>query len=116
MFDRLERHFIALLRKFADSLGRNAFAMEIARRRMRLDPRHHGRTGGQRFPAAPKSARTLGARGIDHVMSNLRMSAVDAAVKFPVENHSSADSGADRHINQAEEWFSTRSEEHTSEL
>ena len=75
--------------------------MRISGGRMAFEPRHHRRTGGQRFPAAAKSAGALRAGGIDYVMSDFRMSAVNAAVEFAVEHHAAADAGADGHIDQA---------------
>ena len=75
--------------------------MRIAGRRVAFEPRHHGRTGGQRFPAAVESARALRTGGIDHVMPNFGMSAVDATVEFAIENDSATDSRADGHVDQA---------------
>src|SRR6202158_1204610 len=101
MFDGLERDFISLLCKLADFFGSNARTMQIGGRRMTFEPRHHRGTCGERFPAAAKAARTLPTRWIDHVMSNLGMGAVDAAIKLAIENDSSANAGADGHIDQS---------------
>src|SRR6202049_2414873 len=101
MFDGLERDFISLLCKLADFFCSNTRAMQIGSRRMTFEPRHHRRTCGERFPAAAEAARTLRARRIDHVMSNLGMGAVDAAIELAIENDSAANAGADGHIDQS---------------
>src|SRR6202140_1612538 len=101
MFDGLERDFISLLCKLADFFCSNARAMQIRGRRMTFKPCHHSRTSGESFPAAAKAARTLRTRGIDHVMSNLGMGAVDATIKLAIENDSAAYPGADGHIDQS---------------
>src|ERR1019366_5580529 len=101
MFDGLQSNFIPELCKLADSLRGDALAMRIARRRVAFNPRHHGRTGGYRFPTAVEAARAGRTCGIDYVMANLRMSAVDTTVELPIENDSTANPGADGHIDQA---------------
>src|SRR5271165_3426121 len=100
MLDGSQSSFIPLLRKLTNLLRRDPLAMRISRRRMALDPRHHGRTSGQRFPAPVKSARALRPRRIDDLVANLRVSAVDPAVKLAIDNDSAANSGTDGHIDQ----------------
>src|SRR5580704_2620694 len=100
VLDGLESDGITLLRQFADFLCSDAFAMRIVRGRVAVDPRHHGRASGQRLPAPVKAARTRRACGIEHLMPNFRMSAVDAAVQFAVENHSTANARANGHVDQ----------------
>src|SRR5579864_4826588 len=78
MFHCLQRDGIPLLRKFTDFLGGDAFAMGISRRRVGFEPRHHRGAGGQRFPAAAKSARALRTHRIDYVMSDFGMGVIDA--------------------------------------
>src|SRR5690348_2421412 len=68
---------------------------------MRLDPGNHGGAGRQRFPTASEAAGALWTGRVDHLMSNLRMRAVNAAVELAVENDPTADAGADRDIDQA---------------
>ena len=50
MFDGLQSECVPLLRKFADFLGGDAFAMRITGGRVSDQPHHHGGTGGERFP------------------------------------------------------------------
>src|ERR1035437_231251 len=64
---------------------------------MRLHPVGHCRAASQDFPASARSTKTLRAGRIDHVVPNLRMSAINAAIEFAAENDTAADAGADGH-------------------
>src|SRR5437762_699427 len=66
-----------------------------------FEPRHHGGTSGQRFPAAAEAAGALRAGRIDHMVTDFRMSAIHAAIQLAIKNDASADSGAYGDVNEA---------------
>src|SRR5271165_4286433 len=101
MLDGLESDRVALLSQFADSLRGDALAMGIAGGSVAFEPGHHGRTGGQGLPAPAESARAGRTGGIENLMADLGMSAVDAAVELAVENDAAADSGSNGYVDQA---------------
>ena len=101
MLDGLERDLISGLRKLANFPGGDALTMRIAGRCMALEPRHHGRTGGKRFPAAVETARASRTGRIDNVMPNFGMSTVHATIEFAIEDDSPSDSRTHGHVDQA---------------
>src|SRR5260370_1355361 len=101
MLDDLESDGVALLRQFADSLRADALAMGIAGGGVAFKTGRHWWTGRHGLPAPAVSARAGWAGGIDNLMADFGMSAVDSTVKLAVKNDAAADPGANRHVNQA---------------
>src|SRR3984893_13747129 len=66
--------------QLTDALGSQPCAMRIVWGRGTFEPSGHCRTRGQRLPASPKTARTAGARWVEHLMANFGMSSFYTSV------------------------------------
>src|SRR5215469_988072 len=74
--------------------------MLVARWTIAFHPRDHGRAAGQGFPATTKSAGTIRSRRINHLVSDLGVSMVDAAVKFAIKDEAATNACPNGYVNK----------------
>jgi hypothetical protein len=105
--DRVASQLVSLPRKLANLFRSEIFRISPLGWCIAFEPYRQGGTGGQRFPTSPKTARTLGPGWVDNMVTNLGMSHIRAAVKLPIQDDSTTDARADRHVDQSRLAFSS---------
>src|SRR6476661_586471 len=86
--------------QFADTFRSHPCAVRIIWGQCSLEPGGHCRSRRQRFPTSPETTGADGTRWVEHLMANLGMCAFYPTIEPPIQNRSTANSGAYGHINQ----------------